>query len=82
MSELGIEELAEILDRDNQFLAGHYDELIEQYPGQIVAVQDGEVVAAGEREVEAYCTSRQEAGLVGPLLLLVPHPGEWTPFLL
>lgn len=82
MSDLGIEELAEILAKDNQFLAGYYDESIEQYPGQIVAVQDGEVVAAGEREVEAYCASRKAEGLVGPLLLLVPRPGEWTPFLL
>jgi hypothetical protein len=57
MSEIGVEELAEILEKDNEFLAEHYDELIQKYPGKMIAVHDGEVIAVGDREVENYCAA-------------------------
>lgn len=80
MSEVGVEELAEILEKDNEWLAEHYNEMIRKYPGKTIAVNDGEVVAVGDREIEDYCTARQ--GAVGPLILNIPHPDNMMPFII
>ena len=82
MSEISVEELAKILEKDNEWLADGYDELIRNYPGKIVAIENGEVVAVGEREVEEYCVARKQANLVGPLLINVPHPDDLIPFMI
>ena len=80
MSEVGVEELAEILEKDNEWLADHYNEMIRKYPGKTIAVHDGEVVAVGDREIEDYCAARQ--GTVGPLILNIPHPDDMMPFVI
>ena len=82
MSDISVEELAEILEQDNEWLVENYNKLIEKYPGQMVAVNDGKVVAVGSQEIRAYCAARDEAGLVGPLLLSVPHPDDLVPFMI
>lgn len=81
MSEIGIEELATILQQDSEFLTEHYEELIEKYPGLLVAIDDGKVVAVGEQEVKVYCAAHKNDKLVAPLVLSVPHKDELMPFL-
>ena len=81
MSDISVEELAAILEQDSHWMSENYNKLIEKYPGQMVAVNDGKVVAVG-REVRGYCAARKEAGLVGPLLLSIPHPDDLGPFLI
>ncbi|MBO1351860.1 MAG: hypothetical protein EBE86_032870 [Hormoscilla sp. GUM202] len=80
MSDVGVEELAEILEKDNEWLAEHYNEMIRKYPGKTIAVHDGEVVAVGDREIEDYCATRQNS--VGPLILDIPHPDDLMPFII
>jgi hypothetical protein len=82
MSEIDVAELGDILRQDAEWMAQHYDELLEKYPGQAIAIHEGEVVALGEDEVQAYCTLRRKADLVGPLVLTIPHPDELMPFLI
>ncbi|MFB2922525.1 DUF5678 domain-containing protein [Aerosakkonema sp. BLCC-F2] len=82
MSEISVEELAKILNKDNEWLVDGYDELIQNYPGKMVAVENGQVVAVGDREVEEYCAARKQAQLVGPLLINVPHPDDLIPFII
>lgn len=73
--DVSVEEFAQILQQDDDWLAEHYQELTEKYPGQIVAIDKGEIVAVGDEEVELYCSSsRQKRHLVGPLILEVPSP--------
>ena len=81
MSDISVEELAVILEEDDKWLTENYNKLIQQYPGEMVAINDGKVVAVG-REVRDYCAARQKAGLVGPLLINVPHPDDLEPFLI
>ena len=81
MSQIGVKELADILQKDSEWMTEHYSKLIEKYPGQMIAINEGEVVAVGEHEVEVYCTQRRKAKLVGPLVLNIPHPDEVMPFL-
>ena len=82
MSDISVEELAAILEEDDKWLTENYNKLIQQYPDKIVATNDGQIVAVGDREVEDYCAARKEAGLVGPLLIKVPHPDDLIPFLI
>ena len=81
MSEIGVKELADILQQDSEWMNQHYNELIEKYPGQMVAIERGKIVAVGERAVEDYCTVYKAEQDVNPLVLNVPHPDEIMPFL-
>ena len=81
MSQIGVKELADILQKDSEWMTEHYSKLIEKYPGQMIAINEGEVVAVGEHEVEVYCARRRKAKLVGPLVLNISHPDEVMPFL-
>lgn len=81
MSDISVEELGKILEQDSQWMLENYNKLIEKYPGQRVAISDGQVVAVGNQEIRAYCADEYEAGLLGPLLLSVPHPDDLVPFI-
>ncbi|MBC6477887.1 MAG: hypothetical protein GDA56_08940 [Hormoscilla sp. GM7CHS1pb] len=76
MSDVGVEELAEILQKHNDFMAEHYDELIEKYPGKVVAIEDGQVIAVGIDYGEVYRPLLKEERSVMPLVLKVPHPDD------
>lgn len=82
MSEVSTEELSKILEQDAQWMTEHYDELVEKYPGQIIAIDRGEIIAIGESEVEKYCYKRSDNNPVNPLILMIPHPDELIPFLI
>ena len=45
-------------DEEESFWQGHYQEFLEQYPEQLVAVHDGKVVAAGLDLQEILSTIR------------------------
>jgi hypothetical protein len=71
-----VETLARILEEDDRWLAEHYDEMIQKYPGKVVAIQNGEIVAIGVDRVEV-CRPFREAGVQPlPLIIDVPYPGE------
>ncbi|MBD3559018.1 hypothetical protein H6S82_09125 [Planktothrix sp. FACHB-1355] len=76
MSEISVEELAGILEKDNQWLADHYDDLIQKYPGKTVAIENGEVVAVGNDYGDVYRPFLKEKRLVMPLVVEVPHPDD------
>lgn len=76
MSDVGVEELADILQKHNDFMAEHYDELIEKYPGKVVAIEDGQVIAVGIDYGEVYRPLLKEERSVMPLVLKVPHPDD------
>ncbi|MBC6476092.1 MAG: hypothetical protein GDA48_27450 [Hormoscilla sp. GM102CHS1] len=82
MSEVGIEELAEILQKHDDFMAEHYDELIEKYLGKVVAIEDGQVIAVGDNHIEVYRSCQKEGQRVGPLVLDIPHPDDMMPLII
>ena len=61
------------LQRYDEWIAGHLDELVTQYAGQVVAIHQGEIAITGGSEVDVYREVR-EAGLKPlPLVLRVPR---------
>ena len=76
MNDLGTEELAEILQKDDAWLAEHYEEMIAKYPGKTVAIENGEVVGVGNEYREVYRQFAAEKRLVMPLIIEVPHPDD------
>jgi len=79
---LGVEELADILQKHDEFMAEHYDELIEKYPGKVVAIEDGQIIAVGDNHIEVYRSCRKEGQGVSPLVLDIPHPDDLMPLIL
>lgn len=71
-----------ILQQHDQWLTEHFDELIDQYPGKIVAILDGEVVAVGDSYKEVYAPFQNQGRDWMPLALRVPHPDDTQEFLL
>ena len=82
VGEVGVEELAEILQKHDDFLAKHYNELIEKYPGKVVAIEDSQVIAVGDNHIEVYRSCRKEGQRVAPMVLDIPHPDDLMPFII
>jgi len=62
-----------LLQRYDEWLAQHLEELVEQYPAKVVAIHEGKVIFAGEQEADVYRRVR-EAGLEPmPLVFRVPR---------
>ena len=61
------------LQEYDQWLAEHLDELVVQYPGKVVAIQEGKVLFSGDTEVEVYQQIRKAAYDCMPLVFRVPR---------
>lgn len=71
-----IQKGANILQQHDQWLAENLDKLTEKYPGKIVAVLDGEVVAVGDTYQEVYAPFQEENRDWMPLAIRVPYPDD------
>ncbi|WP_041235561.1 DUF5678 domain-containing protein [Dactylococcopsis salina] len=71
-----IEKGAKILQQHDQWLAQNLDQLIETYPGKIVAVLDGKIVAVGDTYKEVYAPFQNQNRDWMPLAVRVPYPDE------
>lgn len=61
------------LQKYDEWVAEHLDELVVQYPAQVVAIHEGKVIFVGDAEVDVYRKVR-EAGLEPmPLIFRVPR---------
>lgn len=69
-----IEKGEKILQQHEQWLTENLDQLIEKYPGKIVAVLDGEIVAVGDTYKEVYAPYQNRDWM--PLAVRVPYPDE------
>ena len=61
-----------LMDYD-EWVAEHLDELVEQYAGQVVAIQEGKIVMVGESERELYREIHERGMEPMPLVLRVPR---------
>lgn len=71
-----IEKGAKILQQHDQWLAENLDQIIEKYPGKIVAILDGEIVAVGDTYKEVYAPFQNQNREWMPLAIRVPYPDE------
>ena len=76
MNQAKLEKGARILQQHDQWLAKNLDQLIEKYPGKIVAVLDGEIVAIGDTYQEVYAPFQNQNRDWMPLAVRVPYPDE------
>lgn len=61
------------LQQYDEWLAEHLDELVVQYPAQVVAIHEGKVIFVGDTKADIYQRVR-EAGLEPmPLVFRVPR---------
>ena len=71
-----------ILQEHDRWLAEHLDELIDKYPGKIVAVMNGKIVGIGDSYKEVYAPFQNQNLDWMPLAVRVPHPDDIQEFLL
>jgi hypothetical protein len=62
-----------ILQKYDEWLAEHFEELFDRYSGKVVAIQEGKIIFIGDTETDIYRRIR-EAGLEPiPLVFRVPR---------
>ena len=71
-----LEQGAKILQQHEDWLAAHLDELIDKYPGKIVAILNGEIVRIGDTYKEVYQPFLEADLEWMPLVVRVPHPDD------
>lgn len=62
-----------VLQKYDEWLADHLEELVAQYPGKVVAIHEGKIILVGDAEADIY----RQIGEVGlepvPLVFRVPR---------
>ncbi len=71
-----IDKGAKILQQHDDWLAEHLNELIDKYPGKIVAIMNDEVVGVGDTYQEVYQPFLESDLEWMPLVMRVPHPDD------
>lgn len=66
------------MDRDDRWINRHFDELIEQYGGQYVAVVHQRVVAVGPSAKTVEEKARQLTGAALPSVICIPRRASLT----
>jgi len=61
------------LQKYDEWLAEHLDELVTQYPGKVVAIHEDKVVIVSDLESEVYRQIRERGLEPMPLVLRVPR---------
>lgn len=71
-----VETLAKILEEDDRWLADHYDELIDQYAGKVIAIENGQIIAIGDSWEEIRHQLPETTSGVMPHVIDVPFPEQ------
>jgi hypothetical protein len=80
--DVDVKTLAKILEEDDRWLAAHFDELVDQYPGKVVAIHDGKIVGVGNDAAEV-CRPFQDANAaIMPLVVGIPEAHQWDNLLI
>lgn len=74
---MGEEERGEKMDaltlqRYDEWLVDHLEELVVQYPEKVVAIHEGKIVFVGDMEVEVYRQIKEAGWKPMPLVFRVP----------
>jgi len=55
-----MESIEMVLERYNDWMIAHYEELIEKYPHKAITIVEGEIVAVGSTEKEVEDAARKK----------------------
>lgn len=61
------------LQQYDEWLAEHLDELVVQYPAQVVAIHEGKIIFVGDTETDIYQRVREASLEPMPLVFRVPR---------
>ncbi|MER3433045.1 MAG: hypothetical protein C4288_06335 [Leptolyngbya sp. ERB_1_1] len=75
--DVDVQTLAKMMEEDDRWLSEHFDELIDQYPGKIVAIKDSQLVGVGDTAAEVCRPFREAGEKVMPLVVAIPFATEW-----
>jgi hypothetical protein len=65
-----------VLQKYDEWLADHLEELVDRYPSQVVAIHEGHVVYSGASEAEVYQWVHKTGLTPMPLVFRVPRPED------
>lgn len=82
INEISINDLAEVLQKDAEWMKENYNDLLQKYLGQIIGIAQGKVLAVGEYEIEQYYLEYGKIDEKSLLILNIPTPDEILPFLI
>jgi hypothetical protein len=72
-----VETLAKVMQADHEWLSLHFDEMIDQYAGKVIAIQNQQIVGVGETWDEVGRPFQESGQEILPLIIDIPHPGDW-----
>lgn len=72
MSQLSPQEFSQLLLEEQAWLNDHLEELIHEYPGKTVAIEQGKVVGVGKDYFEVWDPFFKEGRGIMPLVFQVP----------
>jgi hypothetical protein len=61
------------LEKYDEWLSEHMEELVTQYPGKVVAIQEGEIILIGETENDVYQQVSEKGLKPTPLVFRIPR---------
>lgn len=62
-----------LLQKYDEWLVDHLDELMTQYPAKVVAIHEGKIILIGDSEVDVYRQVRGAGLKPMPLVFRVPR---------
>lgn len=71
-----VQTLARILEEDEQWLAEHYEEMIEKYAGKVIAINNGQIIAVGDSWKDIKQQVLEATSDVMPHIIDVPFPEQ------
>ena len=69
------------LHQYDEWIADHLDELVIQYAGKVVAIDEGRIILVGDSEVEVYREIRVKGIEPAPLVFRVPREEDFQSIL-
>lgn len=69
------------LHQYDEWIADHLDELVIQYAGKVVAIDEGRILLVGDSEVEVYREIRVKGIEPAPLVFRVPREEDFQSIL-
>jgi Fe-S cluster assembly ATPase SufC len=73
-----MESLDVLLEKYNDWMVTHYEELVKEYPHKAIAVVEGEVVAVGKTEREVYEVARRKYPDTIPFVTTLPSEEDFV----